>query len=143
MLGSSASHGPNVSPIGAAGRFADAAMASNAPFERVVERLEEIVDQETAALKARVVVDLNDFSNRKSQGLLDLNRALRGLEGRTGKTVLARLAGLRVKLEANQAALKTHLEAVREVASVLSDAIRDSESDGTYTPAIRGYGSDV
>jgi hypothetical protein len=111
------------------------------PLERAIERLEEVVDQETAALKSRVGVDLADFSNRKSQGLLDLSRALRSHDGLArDKAALARLAGLRAKLDANRAALKIHLDAVREVATVLADAIRDAESDGTYSPGMRGGG---
>lgn len=120
----------------------DAAPASS-PLERAIERLEEVVEQETAALEGRTGIDLKDFNNRKSQGLLDLNRALRAHDGLArDKAALARLAGLRVKLDTNRAVLKTHLDAVREVATVLADAIRDSESDGTYSPAIRGYGQD-
>lgn len=117
------------------------AVAPYPPLERAIERLEEVVDQETAALKARARVDLADFNNRKSQGLLDLTRALRAHEGLTrDKAALARLAGLRARLDANRAVLKTHLDAVREVATVLADAIRDTESDGTYSPGIRGGG---
>jgi hypothetical protein len=111
------------------------------PLERAIERLEEVVDQETAALRSRAGIDLADFNNRKSQGLLDLNRALRAHDGLAGdRAALARLAGLRAKLDANRAVLKTHLDAVREVASVLADAIRDAESDGTYSPGMRGGG---
>jgi hypothetical protein len=111
------------------------------PLERAIERLGEVVDQETAALRNRVAVDLADFNNRKSQGLLDLNRALRAHDGLArDKAALERLAGLRAKLDANRAALKTHLDAVREVATVLSDAIRDAESDGTYSPGMHGGG---
>jgi hypothetical protein len=82
------------------------------PLERAIERLEEVVDQETAALRSRAGVDLADFNNRKSQGLLDLNRALRSHDGLArDKAALARLAGLRAKLDANRAVLKTHLDA--------------------------------
>jgi len=126
---------------GGLGVAAEALPTANVPLERAIERLEEVVEQETAALKSRAAVDLNDFNNRKSHGLLELNRALRGLDGSTrDKGALARLASLRAKLEANQAVLKMHLEAVREVAGVLADAIRDAESDGTYSPSIRGGG---
>jgi hypothetical protein len=54
--------------------------------------------------------------------------------------VTTRLAGLRAKLDVNRAVLETHLAAVREVATVLADAIRDAESDGTYSPSIGGGG---
>jgi len=110
--------------------------------DRAIAYLGAIVDQETEALRARAVIDLAEFNNRKNQGLLELNRALRALNaGATNPSIASRLAGLRAKLDVNRALLKTHLEAVREVASVVADAIKDSESDGTYSPSIRGGGS--
>lgn len=122
-------------------RAPDATMAPDSPIERAISRLEVVVEQETAALRARAAVDLRDFNDRKSQGLLELNRALRQLDGAAGdKALLARLAGLRAKLDANRAVLTVHLEAVREIAGVLADAIRDAESDGTYSPSIRAGG---
>jgi hypothetical protein len=43
---------------------------------------------------------------------------------------------LKSKLAVNQEMLRLHLEAVREISTTLADAIRHSESDGTYTQAI-------
>ena len=96
------------------------------------------VEEETAALKARRHVDLDAFSNRKSQGLMELNRVLR-LLGPAAKheAVAERLSGLREKLELNQAVLKMHLDAVREVSQIVANAIREAESDGTYSHTIR------
>jgi hypothetical protein len=120
--------------------FADSdGAAASSVFERCIERLEAVVDQETAALKDRTATDLREFNNRKSQGLLELSRSLRHFQGATpSNAVLARLAGLRAKLDVNQAVLKLHLEAVREVSTIMADAIRDAESDGTYSPSVRG-----
>jgi hypothetical protein len=107
--------------------------------DRAIDYLDTVVDQETEALRARAVIDLSEFNNRKNQGLLELNRALRALDaGVPNPSIAARLAGLRAKLDVNRALLKTHLEAVREVASVVADVIKDAESDGTYSPSIRG-----
>jgi hypothetical protein len=106
--------------------------------EKAVARLEDVLDQETAALRARGAVDLKSFNNRKSHGLLDLSRALRVYEGTEPEAALrARLAGLRAKLDENSRVLKIHLDAVREIAAVIADAIRDAESDGTYSVGIR------
>ena len=116
----------------------DGAAASSA-FEKCIERLEAVVDQETAALKGRAATDFREFNNRKSQGLLELSRSLRYFQGATpSNAVLARLADLRTKLDINRAVLKLHLEAVREVSTIMADAIRDTESDGTYSPSVRG-----
>jgi hypothetical protein len=124
--------------LGSAGRPPEGAPVS---LDRVIERLEEVVEQETAALRGRTAVDLKVFNTRKSQGLLELNRALRGLDGAPRDEALAaRLAGLRAKLDVNRAVLEMHLAAVREVASALADAIRDADSDGTYSPSIGAGG---
>lgn len=113
----------------------------------IIGTLETVVEEETAALAARTQVDLEGFSNRKSQGLMELNRASRNLEAMANhQVVAARLAGLRDKLAINQMALKLHLDAVREISSIVANAIRESESDGTYSETIRsphaGYGYD-
>ena len=112
--------------------------AASLAFEQCIIRLEEVVDQETAALRSRAPINLREFTNRKSQGLLELSRSIRLFQGgRPSNAVLARLAGLREKLDTNGAVLKLHLEAVREVSTVMADAIRDAESDGTYQPSVR------
>jgi hypothetical protein len=51
--------------------------ATSSAFERCIERLEAVVEQETAALKGHAATDLREFNNRKSQGLLELSRSLR------------------------------------------------------------------
>ena len=110
-----------------------------AAIEQAIQRLAVVVDQETAALKDHKAIDLNDFSNRKNQALLELNRAMRMLDGASPSgAVRASLGSLRAKLELNRAALKVHLEAVHEISSILADAIRAADSDGTYLPSIRG-----
>lgn len=132
---------PGQPPRGlASGDFDPAgADAASAALERCVTRLEEVVDHETAALKRREAVDLREFNNRKSQGLLDLTRCLRVFQGAApSQAAVGRLAGLRAKLDLNQAVLKLHLDAVREIATVMSDAIKDADSDGTYSPAVCG-----
>jgi hypothetical protein len=100
-----------------------------------------VVEQETAALSARATLDLKDFNDRKSQGLLELTRAMRQIEGvGPDRALQVRLASLRAKLEVNRAALKIHLDAVREISTVVADAMRNADSDGTYSPSIRNGG---
>jgi hypothetical protein len=118
-----------------------AAGASKGPIVSMLEvslhRLEEIVDQETAALRERRAVDLKEFNDRKSQALLELTRMMRAMQGtETSPDMAARVHSLRHKLAVNQQVLKMHLEAVREISTSLSDAIRHADSDGTYTQSI-------
>jgi hypothetical protein len=107
-------------------------------LEISIQRLEEIVEQETVALQTRQAVNLKEFNDRKSQALLELTRSLRNL-GASGPpqspTLAARVGSLKAKLATNQAVLKVHLEAVREISTTLADAIRHAESDGTYSQA--------
>lgn len=106
-------------------------------LEISIQRLEEAVEQETAALRSGESVDLKAFNDRKSQALLELTRWMRNLAGVSANPELAaRIAGLKEKLAVNQAVLSLHLEAVREISTSMSDAIQQSESDGTYTQAI-------
>jgi hypothetical protein len=127
--------------LGVAATPASGSPGPAASVDRAIEYLGALIDQETNALRTRAAIDLAEFNNRKNQGLLELNRALRALDrSSAGAWIAARLAGLRTKLDANRALLQTHVEAVREVAGVVADSIRDSESDGTYSPSIRAAG---
>jgi hypothetical protein len=110
-------------------------------LETAIIRLVDVVDQETEALRDRKPIDLTVFNNRKSQGLLELDRALRLLDGADpGEPLKNALRTLRMKLETNQQVLNTHLEAVREVATIIANAIRSVESDGTYSFTFRSKG---
>jgi hypothetical protein len=105
---------------------------------KAIERIAQVVEDETAALNGNQAVDLGEFNRRKSQGLLELTRGLRGLEDAAARQAIERsLRPLRAKLEENSAVLRRHLSAVQEVTSIVARAIRDGESDGTYSAAIR------
>jgi hypothetical protein len=140
MLGPHAS-APGATPaaIGAGARFHDdKGTAMLSLIESTIQRLEEAVEQETAALHSRAGADLKEFNDRKSQGLLELTRAMRHIEGAAPEAgLVTSLARLRTKLDVNSAALKLHLDAVREVSAVMADAMRSAESDGTYSRSIR------
>jgi flagellar biosynthesis/type III secretory pathway chaperone len=110
-------------------------------IRHAASRLVELLDQETAALRKRNTGDLKDFNNRKAQALLDLDRATRMLQGeRPDEATLRLISTLREKLDLNQHVLSMHIEAVREIASVIADAIQEAESDGTYTHSYRSKG---
>lgn len=103
-------------------------------LNEAMERIGAVIESETEALRELRVVDLQDFNNRKSRGLLDLMRAVRALEGgRLDEVTASRLKALRAKLDDNQAALAMHLSAAREITTLVAQTIRDSESDGTYS----------
>lgn len=110
-------------------------------IQRAVRRLIEIVDQETIALRDNAASDLSDFNARKAHGLLELDRAATLLKGaQPDAATMALLRELRAKLDANSRVLAMHIEAVREIAGVIADTIREADSDGTYTNAYRSKG---
>lgn len=104
-----------------------------------IERLKSTIDEETSKLEARGVVDFDTFSQRKNRGLLELTRAFRLIADiQADPRVTPQLTRLRASLIRNQAALQIHLDAVREVSSIIAKSIQDVESDGTYSLALSG-----
>jgi hypothetical protein len=123
-----------VVPAAQPGRVGLLPSANASTLLAAIERLERTVELETAELRGNRVVDLRDFNQRKSQGLLELTRLTRGLgPGALDGEAKAALARLRGKLDANLALLRLHLAAAQEVATLISRVIRDAESDGTYS----------
>jgi hypothetical protein len=102
-------------------------------FYEAIGRMEGIVDQETALLRENRAVELTDFNHRKRQGLLELNRILRQFSDfdiqRVDRDCIRRLVG---KLEANRQILAHHLRAMDEISTLVSRAMQEAESDGTY-----------
>ena len=106
-----------------------------------IRRLESIVEEETAALATGKKIDFDDFSARKSRSMLEFVRLMRTRMHLGGETVVTdEIQRLREKLERNRSILEMHYDAVREVASVIVRAIREAESDGTYSGRAAGEG---
>jgi len=105
---------------------------------KAIARLEQVVDQETQSLRAGETPAFEDLNYRKSHGLLELTRAMRLVDPLSiGDDLRDRLESFRGQLERNRLLLKTHLDATREISAILTAAIRDAESDGTYAPPQR------
>lgn len=99
-----------------------------------IRRLETIVEEETVALATGQKVDFDDFSMRKSRSMLEFVRLMRARMHLGGETEITdEIRRLREKLERNRSLLEMHYDAVREVATIIVRAIKDAESDGTYT----------
>ena len=109
-----------------------------------LDRLEETLDQETAALMARDLSNLEEFNRRKSQCLLEISRMVRTLDIHAlDQKATKRLQNLQAKIETNQDMLQQHMQAVQEVASIISNAIQKAESDSTYSAHMNkaGFGA--
>jgi hypothetical protein len=99
-----------------------------------IRRLEDIIEEETTALATGQKVDFDDFSMRKSRSMLEFVRLMRARMHLGSETeVTDEIQRLREKLERNRSLLEMHYDAVREVAAIIVKAIKDAESDGTYT----------
>jgi flagellar biosynthesis/type III secretory pathway chaperone len=108
-------------------------------LKNAVARLVQVLDRETAALRSREPVDLDELCDRKNQALLELSRIGRRFDREDIDPELRpMLAELRQKLDENRTVLTLHLQAVQEVAEILTAAIRDAESDGTYSGGHAG-----
>jgi hypothetical protein len=99
-----------------------------------IDRIEQVIDEETRELRRQKVANLRDFNHRKSQSLLELSRAVRGLgEAARDRRLQGKLESLRAKIGENLAVLGMHLAAAHEVSGIISRAIQEAESDGTYS----------
>lgn len=99
-----------------------------------IRRLEGIVEEETIALTTGQKIDFDDFSARKSRSMLEFVRLMRARMYLGGEVeVTEQIQQLREKLERNRSVLEMHYDAVREVAGIIVKAIKEAESDGTYT----------
>ncbi len=109
-------------------------------LEAIIGRIEAAVDEETLGIRTDLNFDIKASNARKSRHLYELTRAMKGVgeaayfaEHRDG------LMRLREKLKANEAAILAHLNAVGEVATLMQNAIRRSETDGTYSAGEFGW----
>ncbi len=97
-------------------------------------RLEKALDLENDALSAFDSRNLSEYSRIKTQSLLELQRSATVLSRENAPPELLQLlTTLRQKLEVNCWLLLLHLEAAKEVTTVITSAMRDAESDGTYS----------
>lgn len=100
----------------------------------IVARLGEAISAENEAIARRERIDYPAYNLRKSQGLLELNRLVPSFTGASASPILrAALHGLNTVLEHNQRLLRVQYDAAMAVSNIVAQAIRDSQSDGTYS----------
>ena len=100
----------------------------------VLDRLRQTVAAETDDIVSGRPVAYENYSLRKNQALLELNRLMPTLRSSTDREGLrGPLADLAAKLEENRRALGIELKAALKVAEIVARAIGDGQSDGTYS----------
>ncbi|MDF0515911.1 flagellar biosynthesis protein FlgN [Bradyrhizobium yuanmingense] len=129
---------PVLLPAGGGEARGDAADAMRSDEVRgllaAIRRLASIIEEETTALATGQKIDFDDFSARKSRSMLEFVRLMRARMHLGGEVeITEEIQRLRERLERNRAILEMHYDAVREVASIIVKAVKDAESDGTYT----------
>ncbi len=112
----------------------DALGRGNQGLLATIERLQAILEDETAALQNQTTPQLTEFIAKKNQALWDLSRALRDRrQAADDGEIVARISDLNQVLAINQFILRRHLSAAQEISEILTNAVRAAESDGTYT----------
>jgi len=108
--------------------------AAGTSLLNLIARIEESIEHETSALRADPRFDIKASNARKSRHLHELSKAFKS----TRKSSLSAehrvaLIRLRDKLTLNEAAIRAHLSAVGEVATLIQETIQRAQADGTYS----------
>jgi hypothetical protein len=105
----------------------------------IIERVSATIEAENRDLEQGRRVKYEAYSLSKNQGLLELNRLIPALAAAAAAGPLrAALADLHAKLEINRRALAVQLKACEAVSQIITRAIEDGQSDGTYTALAWG-----
>jgi len=100
----------------------------------IIERLVATVEAENRDLEQGRRVKYETYSQAKNQSLLELNRLIPALAGAPpGGPLRDALADLHAKLDINRRLLAVQLKACEAVSEIITRAIQDGQSDGTYT----------
>ncbi len=121
-------------------------MATDTPLGRairqVAERIEGVLDEERLLLASGGHPDLDALVARKSHLALELSRLIRHAESQGAQAVVREILDrLSAQLARNAQLLNRHIEAVREVSSIIASAINSSTDDGTYSRAVSRPGA--
>ncbi|WP_432346875.1 hypothetical protein WMC41_01985 [Shinella yambaruensis] len=110
----------------------------------VLGRLETIIDNENDNIGRDPDFDLPTSNAHKSRCLYELAMLARDVRpDEVPQTFSSQLGRVREKLATNAQRVSAHLEAVREVVTILKNAVQDLEADGTYSQEQfrLGYGT--
>ena len=101
------------------------------------DRLEKVLMEENAILEANQTVQHKHFIESKNQILRELLVLQRSTEvQQIVKDQASRLAPVRQLIDRNYSLLQSHVSAVNEIATALTDAALKEDADGTYSRQI-------
>jgi hypothetical protein len=105
----------------------------------LIDRVRQTLVAESEEVARHCRVDYEAYSWRKAQGLLELNRMAPILGCAKDNPILhAALLDLTAVLAENQRILEIQLKAAKAVANIVAHAIREGQSDGTYSAMAWG-----
>ncbi|MBW3097343.1 hypothetical protein KY465_08630 [Pseudohoeflea sp. DP4N28-3] len=115
-------------------RTASAPPPHDGRLSALLTRLESVLDNENERIGRDATLDLEQSNALKSRCLYDMAMLMR--DGRTAalqRSHARQLAAIRQKLEHNRKRVEAHMEAVRQVTTLLKDVATAADADGTYT----------
>ena len=110
-------------------------------LSEVIRRLGLLVEQESAALRANALEELEHFSEQKNRLLYEFNRTMVAA-GNVSRIpgLFKDVEGLCTQLAENKMLLRRQLAAVKEFSNFLESEARRHETDGTYSQSIGRFG---
>ncbi len=110
---------------------------SQSSIRTIIDRLNLFIEDETQAMNVNSTFDYRTSSERKNRLLYELMRASRLTDfGILDKNTVSALSRLKSALEVNSASISANLSAVRDVANIMVNIMRNEEADGTYDEMI-------
>ena len=109
-------------------------VSSEYRVKTVLSRLERIIDNENERIGKDPELDFKVSNAHKSRCLYELTMLFRDTDPREfAVNYVEQLHVLKEKLALNARRVEAHLAAVRAVADLLKNAVRDADGDGTYS----------
>lgn len=108
-------------------------MNADQAFINCIERLETLINAETAMLRNCERIDFEALNLRKTHALLEFMQVSRSVREESLVHARHRIRDLQDRLAENAETLERHLQAIREISALIIDGIRKEESDGTYS----------
>ncbi|MFN3890864.1 MAG: hypothetical protein ACK4MV_10745 [Beijerinckiaceae bacterium] len=97
------------------------------------DKLEALLLEEERYLSDLCLGKLRHTTERKTASLMELNKTIRALPVEPGRPLRERFAALQGRLASNERILGLHLEAARKISALITQAVADYDSDGTYS----------
>jgi len=109
-------------------------VSSDYRIKTVLGRLEMIIENENQRIGNDPDFDFKVSNAHKSRCLYELTMLFRSADPKElAANHVEQLHALKAKLKVNARRVEAHLNAVRTVADLLKNAVRDADGDGTYT----------